>query len=350
MVEAARAGSELVDEDRLRGWLDEHLPGAEHELVVSKMEVTNASNEMFELRRGPHRWALRRPPRVKNDPSAHAVLREFRLLEALEGTDVPHPRPLAACADESVLGAPFYVMEHLDGFSPHQPLPAPFDEPARRHPLGIELVDVLARVGRVDWRAAGLDDFGKPDGFLERQVDRWLGQLERYRTRELDDLDEVAAWLREHRPAAGEPGIMHGDYSFFNVLFAPESPRIVAVVDWETSTIGDPLLDLGWVLGQWSEPGEEPIIEIGITHLEGMATRAELAERYAQRSGRSVAHVRYYMALAVFKLACILEGGYYRYAHGGSDDPRHARLEHTVPKLTRHAAAIARGEWAPELD
>lgn len=340
----------LVDAERLRGWLDEHLPGGEHELELAKMDVTNASNEMFDVRRGPHHWTLRRPPRVKNAPSAHAVLREFRLLRALEGTDIPHPRPLAACDDERVLGAPFYVMEYVDGFSPHQPLGPPYDDAARRHGLGVELVDVLARVGRVDWRAAGLEGFGKPDGFLERQVDRWLGQLAHYRTRELDGLDEVAAWLTEHRPPAGEPGIMHGDYSFFNVMFAREAPpRIVAVVDWETATIGDPLLDLGWVLGQWSEPGEEPIIEIGITHLEGMATRVELAERYAAQSGRSVAGVRYYMVLAVFKLACILEGGYHRHATGASDDPRHARLEQTVPKLTRHAAAMARGEWAPEL-
>jgi aminoglycoside phosphotransferase (APT) family kinase protein len=335
---------------RLVAWCDKHLPGSDGPLEVSRISATGTSNEMFAIRRGGDRWALRKPPRVKNAPSAHDVQREYRLLTALEGTAVPHPRPVAACDDPAVLGGPFYVMEHVDGFSPELPLGPPFDDPAVRHGLGIELVDGIAALARIDWRRAGLDGFGKPDGYLERQVDRWLGQLERYRTREIPGLDEVAAWLTVERPVMGAPAILHGDYSFFNVMFARDLPaRLVAIVDWETATIGDPLVDLGWVLAQWSEAGEEPILHTNITHLPGMATRRELAARYAAQSGRPIADIRFYMVLAVFKLVCIIEGSYHRYVNGQSDNPQHALFETLVPTLALHASSIARGEWAPEL-
>lgn len=335
---------------RLVTWCDQHLSGGEHPVEVSRISATGTSNETFALRRGVHRWALRKPPRVKNAPSAHDVQREYRLLTALDGTTVPHPHPVAACDDDSVLGGPFYVMEHVDGFSPELPLGAPFDDPATRHGLGIELVDGIAELSKVDWRAAGLDGFGKPDGYLERQVDRWLGQLERYRTREIPGLDDVAAWLTEEQPTMGAPAILHGDYSFFNVMFARGLPaRLVAIVDWETATIGDPLVDLGWVLAQWSEAGQEPVLHTNITHLPGMATRVELAARYAEQSGRSIAGIRFYMVLAVFKLVCIIEGSYHRYVNGQSDNPQHALFETLVPTLALHAHSIARGEWAPEL-
>jgi aminoglycoside phosphotransferase (APT) family kinase protein len=336
--------------ERLAAWCAEHLPGAEYPLEVTPITATGTSNQMFELRRGPYRWVLRQPPRVKNAPSAHDVQREFRLLTALEGTVVPHPRPITACDDEAVVGGRFYVMDHIDGFSPQLPLGSPFDAPATRRGLGVELVDGIAELAGVDWRAAGLEGFGKPDGYLERQVDRWRGQLERYRTRAIPGLDDVAAWLTAEQPEMGAPAILHGDYSFFNVMFARELPaRLVAVVDWETATIGDPLVDLGWVLAQWAEDGEEPVLENNITHLPGMVRRAELAERYAARTGRSVANVRFYMVLAVFKLVCIVEGSYYRYVHGDSDNSSHAIFETLVPRLAAHAHAIARGEWAPEF-
>ena len=205
----------------------------------------------------------------------------------------------------------------------------------------------------MDWRAAGLEGFGRPDGYLERQVDRWLGQLERYRTRELDGLDVVATWLRDACPQPGEPGILHGDFQLANAMFAHQPPtRLLALVDWEQSTVGDPLVDLGWLLALWDEPGEEPIRGPGaenrrVNQEQGFPTRAELAARYAERSGRSLEHLGWYEVLALFKLACVLEGAYARHARGQSDSPLHARLEKMVPALLHSAERLVRAGGAP---
>lgn len=300
------------------------------------------------LRRGGNEWVLRRP--ALGSPAPPGTMgREFRVLSALEGTPVPHPRPWAFCDDVDVIGAPFYVMSRVDGFTPRIPLPAPFDDDVgARHGLGTALVDVLADLAQVDWGAAELGDFGRPAGYLDRQVGRWLGQLEHARTRDLPGIYEIVGWLREHTPGMGEPGILHGDYQFANVMFHHEAPaRVAAVVDWEQSTIGDPLVDLGWMLALWDEPGEEPVRggdEVRVNQQEGFPTRRDLAERYADASGRSLDDLGWYEVLALFKLACVLEGAYTRYASGMSTNPAHARLEQMVPNLLRSAAAIvARG-------
>lgn len=330
----------------LSRWLEENVPGSAP-FTLTAMQAASTSNEMWEVRDAAGlRWALRRPPKVKNAPSAHDVLREFRLIGALDGTDVPHPSPVAACHDESLLGAAFYVMTHVDGIVLQPPLPDWAEVPAERRPIGLELVDAIAALSRVDWRAQGLEGFGKPEGYLDRQVDRWLGQLDRYRTRDIPGLDDLAAWLRAQAVPAQEPGVLHGDYSIFNVLFGSTAPaRLVAIVDWETATIGDPLVDLGWVVAQWSEQGEPPVLESGITHLDGMATRREIVDRYAERSGRDTSSIAYYAALASFKLVCIVEGTYYRFSHGQSTNPKHAVFETLVPDLTQHALRITRGDW-----
>lgn len=332
--------------DALAQWLEQNVPGRAPYTLIA-MQAASTSNEMWEVRDADgQRFALRRPPAIKNAPTAHDVLREFRLIGALDGTDVPHPSPVAVCHDEALLGAPFYVMTHVDGIVLQPPLPAWAEVPANRAPIGLELVDAIAKLSRVDWQAQGLAGFGKPDGYLDRQVDRWLGQLAKYRTRDIPGLDRLATWLREHRPAAQPSGILHGDYSIFNVLFAPEAPaRLVAVVDWETATIGDPLVDLGWVVAQWSEAGEPPVLDTGITHLEGMASRRDIVQRYAEQSGRDVSAVAYYAALASFKLVCIVEGSWHRFVNGRSTNPKHAVFEKLVPELTQHALAITRGEW-----
>jgi aminoglycoside phosphotransferase (APT) family kinase protein len=312
----------------------------------------STSNEMFLLRAGGQEWVLRRPPKVGNAPSAHDVLREFRLLQALDQTDVPHATSVAACEDEEVFERPFFLMERVVGFCPRVPLQPPFDhDEAATHRLGLGLVDAIAAVSRVDWRAIGLEGFGRPDGFLDRQVDRWLGQLERGRSRELDHLDEVVEWLRTNIPAEREIGLMHGDYSFFNTLFAPDaSGQVAAVVDWETATIGDPLLDLGWLVGQWSTPGATELLTGAVTGAPGIPSRAELLERYRQVSGREVTHIRYYIALALFRHACILEGAYHRFVQGTSSHAaEHEQFGRLVPALLERAAATAAGTWAPEL-
>lgn len=337
-----------IDLARLDAWAREALPG-EGPLEATRLS-SGASNEIYSLRRGPHEWILRCPPAALHDPAARnrIMLREFRVLRALEGTPVPHPHPLAACDDPAVIGVTFYVMERVDGFTPSDPLPPPYDaDPAARRSMGLEMIDVLADLASVDWRAAGLEGFGKPTGFLERQVDRWLGQLATYRTREIPGIEPVAAWLREHTPPASAPGVMHGDYHFLNVMFRHGAPaRMAAVVDWEQSTVGDPLLDLGWLLSGWSDPDDPPPLRFGSTWFrqrEGLPTRAELAERYARRTGRDLSHLDYYVVLAMFKCACVLEGGYALHVAGRATNPHQQAFGDIVLRLARDAATLVAG-------
>jgi aminoglycoside phosphotransferase (APT) family kinase protein len=319
---------DLIDAPRLTAWLDAHLPAlGSGPLELKRLRGAGASNEIIELKRGGAPVILRRPPNPPREASNKIMLREFRVLSALEGTPVPHAKPLAVCDDAGVVGANFYVMEKVDGFTPMDPLPEPFvSDPSTRRGLGYELIDALAALANVDYRAIGLDDFGKPDGFLARQVERWLGQLDSYRgtpgyeARELPGLDAVAAWLTANTPPMSAPGILHGDYQFINVMFRPGAPaKLAAIVDWEQATIGDPLLDLGWVLSGWSDPGEPPARGSYIAERAGHATRQELAERYAAATGRSIAHLDYYVVLAKFKLAALLEGHYARACAGKGD-------------------------------
>lgn len=314
----------LVDLDRLGRWMDEQgLPGT-GEPITAGFISGGASNEIFSVRRGPLDAVLRRPPRHVPPGRDATMLREARVLSALRGTDVPHPDIYAACADTSVIGAAFYLMERVDGWSPMnmgEHWPEPFhSDLAARHGLGIQLVDGIARLARVEWRRRGLEGFGKPEGFHDRQVDRWLAHLSGFAFRPMPGLDEAAAWLRAHPPARWEAGIIHGDYQFANVMFRHGAPaRLAAIVDWEMSTVGDPLLDLAWVLNGWTEPGSDRTT--GYVDQTGMPGRQELLDHYAEVSGLAVDGIDYYIVLARFKLAIVLEGGYARYVAGQADNP-----------------------------
>jgi aminoglycoside phosphotransferase (APT) family kinase protein len=316
----------LVDVDALTRWMDARdLPGSGEPMEVTFISG-GSSNEIFEIRRGENRVALRRPPRIVPEGRNKTMLREYRVLEALNGTDVPHPEAVAVCDDPSVIGACFYLMGHVDGWSPMsygRTWPAPFDtDRDARAGLGIQLVDGIARLSRVDWRARGLEGFGKPDGFLERQVDRWLSHLDRHGFRELPGSDVVAAWLRSHTPDHYEPGIIHGDYQFANVMFGHGAPaRLAAIVDWEMTTIGDPLLDLGWVTMSWPREGDDAS-QGGYVDMVGMPPHHELLAHYEAVSGRSTEDIDYYEILARFKLAIVLEAQYARYRKGGADNPK----------------------------
>jgi aminoglycoside phosphotransferase (APT) family kinase protein len=334
----------LVDVPRLAAWLGDRIPGGGEPLTVTRI-TTGASSELFQLRRGAHVSVLRRPAAGLHNPEAfdRIMLREHQVLSALGTTVVPHPRPLAVCDDPSVLGANFYIMEYIDGFTPKDPLPAPFDtDVGARRGLGMALVDALADLANVDWKAIGLQGFGKPEGFLERQVSRWYGQLATYRFRDIPGLDPVARWLETNRPEMSPPAIMHGDYQFINVMFHHGAPaRLAAIVDWEQATIGDPLLDLGWLLAGWTDPGEAKARHAGyLTAREGLPTRVELAARYAERTGRSLAHLDYYVVLARFKLACVLEGAYARYVAGKSTNEVHRLMGDIVLQLMRDAEEV----------
>ena len=331
-----------LDIERLQEWFDANMAGS-RDLIAVEPVKGGSSNLMYRIEHGGRRYVLRRPPRARYDPTSHNVAREVQLFQALAKTDVPHPRLMGYCMDDMVIGAPFILMEYVDGFSPVGDLPPPFDkDPAVRRQLGFSMVEALARLAKVDWRGAGLDSFGKPDGFLARQVDRWMTQLGRYRTRDIPHLDELAQWLRDHRPATGPIGLMHGDYSFPNVMMSRDLPvRIAAIVDWESATIGDPLLDLGHLLAGWCDPGETRTYLRDI-NWSGMPTRAELAARYAELTGLSVADIEYYRALALFKLAIILEGAYARFLQGQNDYAPHRTLEQRVPAFIEQAWSFTR--------
>jgi len=338
---------ELVDAERLAAWMDEQ--GLERGGVVDVERITTGhSNEVFRVARGETVFVLRRPPRTPLSPTAHDMAREFRVLHAFHGrSHVPVPRPIALCTDREVIGAPFYLMEPIDGVVVRERIPPPLDRDAGTpRACAYALMDALAGIHAFDWEHGGLDGFGKPDGYLERQVPRWLGQLERYKSRPLPDVDEAGRWLEAHTPAMQPPGVIHGDYKLDNVMFAPRLPvELVAVVDWEQSTIGDPLVDLGWVIGIWVEAGER-VSPSGISPFDASAdvpTRAELVARYGENTDRDLANLGFYCVLGLFKLACVMEGSYARFKAGTSDDGYFAALEEGVPGLARRALEFAHG-------
>ncbi|HET8756941.1 MAG TPA: phosphotransferase family protein [Solirubrobacteraceae bacterium] len=303
------------------------------------------SNVTYLVHRDGGSWVLRRPPRPPLPPSAHDVLREARLLTAVQDADVRTPRVLATCADETVIGAPFYVMERVEGDVMTIDVPAALAGDTRR--IGEELVDALVEIHAVDWRACGLEGYGKPTGYLDRQLRRFGGLWEHNRTRELPVLDQVTAWLAEHKPESGEATIVHGDYRLGNTMFARGAPaRLVAIFDWELATIGDPLADLGYLVATWSQADDPEDALRGLsaaTRAPGFPTRDELVARYEARSGRSMSDVRWYMTLALWKSAVFLEGSYKRRLAGTTEDAFFDRLKTGVPSIAERAWATATG-------
>jgi aminoglycoside phosphotransferase (APT) family kinase protein len=343
-AEAAEGPStDEVNTERLGRWMDtQELPGR-GEPVTASFISGGASNVIYRIQRGDFVSVLRRPP-VKVPPGRNeTMLREYRVLNALNGTDVPHPEAYAVCADTEILGAAFYLMSEIDGWSPMNTdgWPAPFDSDlAARFGLGIQLVDGPARLARVDWRAQGLEGFGKPDNFHDRQVDRWLAHLKAFKFRQLPGLDATSDWLRNHKPSHWEPGIIHGDYQFANAMFNHGAPaQLAAMVDWEMSTVGDPLLDLGWVINGWTDPGEDRTK--GYVDQTGLPSRDQILDHYATVSGRSVEEIDYYVILARFKLAIVLEGGYARVVAGTADNPSMTAFGPIVLDMMQGAADLA---------
>jgi aminoglycoside phosphotransferase (APT) family kinase protein len=303
------------------------------------------SNVTYLVHRDGGSWVLRRPPRPPLPPSAHDVLREARLLSAVQDADVRTPRVLATCDDEAVIGAPFYVMERVEGHVMTAEVPEALRD--ETHQIGEELVDALVEIHAVDWRACGLEGYGKPTGYLDRQLRRFGGLWEHNRTRELPVLERVTAWLAEHKPDSGEATIVHGDYRLGNTMFAPDAPaRLVAIFDWELATIGDPLADLGYLVATWSQADDPEDALRGLsaaTRAPGFPTRDELIARYEERSGRSMSDVRWYMTLALWKSAVFLEGSYKRRLAGTTEDAFFDRLEAGVPSIAERAWATATG-------
>jgi aminoglycoside phosphotransferase (APT) family kinase protein len=296
--------------------------------------------------RGDARFVVRRPPRGPLPPSAHDVLREARVLRALAG-HARVPAVLAVCDDPAVVGAPFYVMELVDGHVLTSAVPPELDDPADKRRIGEELVDALVEIHAVDWQAAGLEGFGKPTGYLERQLRRFLGLWEHNRTREIPAVESVGAWLTANLPTSGPATVVHGDFRLGNTMFARAAPaRLVTVLDWEMSTIGDPLADLGYLCTLWVDRDDPSggMFELnGVTREEGFPLRAELVARYEERSGRSMTDIRWYQTLALWKSIVFMEGNYRRAVAGTTDDPYLKSFGDGVVQLAARAEALTRG-------
>jgi len=307
-----------VDLERLRPWFAAHVAGATGGSLHASVISGGRSNLTYFVGDDTHEWVLRRPPLGHVLPTAHDMAREYKVLAALAATAVPVPAPLAFCDDAAVNDAPFYVMEKVDG----EILRTPADmagltaDDARR--CSEELVDVLVAIHAVDYASVGLADFGRPDGYVERQVRRWGEQWQRSKTRELPAIDELARRLRNAIPESPPPTIVHGDYRLDNTMLAPGDPgRIVAVLDWEMATLGDPLADLGLFLVYWArDEAQTGNVGATISTDSGFLSRDAVVARYAEKSGRDVSQLDFYEALASYKLAIILEGIHARFLMG----------------------------------
>jgi aminoglycoside phosphotransferase (APT) family kinase protein len=332
-----------VDLERLLAWMDASGLGAGPFTEVTAL-TGGSQNILVRLRRDGRTYVLRRGPVHKRANTDETMRRETRVLAALAGSGVPHPALIAACPGEGVLGGAFYLMEPVDGFAPALTWPHPphSDHPELQHEMGLEMARAIGRLGAVDHVAAGLGDFGKPDGWLERQVPRWLKHLEGYRQvpgyppDSLPHVPEIAAWLEAHRPPTWTPGIIHGDFHFSNVLFEPSSPKLAAMVDWELATIGDPLLDLGHLLSTW------PTHFLTFSRFEapGLPTRDEVIAEYASVSGRPVEAADWYEVLAAFRLAIIIEGTLVRAIEGKTSEANGQRLHTNAVGLLDRASTL----------
>jgi aminoglycoside phosphotransferase (APT) family kinase protein len=334
----------LIVREPLELFLDEAGIGAGR--LEAERVGEGHSNVTYLVRRGEARVVLRRPPRPPLPPSAHDVLREARLLSALQGTPARTPAVLATCDDESILGVPFYVMEECHGDVITDSMPPALDTPEERARIGDELVDALVEVHSVNWRAAGLEGFGKPTGYLERQLRRFNGLWEHNKTRELPIVQEVGDWLARELPQSAEATIVHGDYRLGNTMVGSQPPaRLVAIFDWELATIGDPLADVAYLTVTWvgrDDPGDTMFSSLSaVTRQDGFPTREQMIARYEERSGRSVEALNWYQALALWKAAVFMEGNYKRFLSGSTDDAFLGLFDEGVPALAEKAREIA---------
>jgi aminoglycoside phosphotransferase (APT) family kinase protein len=304
-------------------------------------------NILIQFRRGQSQFVLRRPPQHPRSNSNETMIREATVLSALNGADIPHPRMIAACPDTEPLGCAFYLMERVDGFNAPMGLPPLHaGNPSIRHAMGLALAQSAAALGELDYEKVGLAKFGKPEGFLQRQAIRWRRQLESYGEiagwpgiPRSCHVDKICSWLEEKLPLSSyRPGLIHGDYHIANALFRRDGPQLAAIVDWELATIGDPLLDLGWLLATWpDETGDLPEENMRVSPGDGFPTQSELIEHYARFSTRDMRTIPWYVVLACYKLGIILEGTYARACEGKASSDTAARLHRATLKLFARA-------------
>jgi aminoglycoside phosphotransferase (APT) family kinase protein len=348
--------SATIDISGLRRFLRDRGLGDAGDLRAENISFGH-SNEVHLVEFDGKSWVLRRPPRGPLLPTAHDVLREYRVLKALQDTPVPIPRVYASCEDPGYIGAPFYLMEYVPAGRVIRHVVAEAgeksfaDTPARRLAVSEAMIDLLVTLQKVDWHAVGLEGFGRPDGYLARQLKRWTDQLDRTlpHTRALPVMAKVREWLAAHFPQSEQPAtIVHGDFKLDNVMWEASgpAPRAVALVDWEMSTIGDPLADLGWMLSYWPDPTDSANRREVVSSMElepGYLARRDMAALYESRCGRAMRDVAFYEVFSLYKLAIILEGSYSRYLRGQADDPAFVQYKERVPAI----AEIAWSQCAP---
>lgn len=339
-AEPVRPGEEL-DAPGLEAYLHDRLPQIAGPLAVEQFPHGH-SNLTYLIRLGGTELVLRRPPFGNTVQTAHDMSREYRVLSKLSAVFPAAPRPYLFCDDPSVLGAPFYVMERRRGVILRKSLPPGMmidAETAGR--LGQSLIDTLARLHAIDYQAAGLADLGKPTGYVARQVSGWTDRYAKARTDDLKTMEHVARWLADHMPPELGAAVIHNDYKFDNVVLDPtDITRIVAVLDWEMATLGDPLMDLGTTLGYWIEAGDpEPLrlARLGPTMLSGSLTRRQLLEHYERASGREVTNPLFYYCFGLFKIAVIIQQIYARFVRGKTHDARFAQLNEVVAIMSQQA-------------
>ena len=336
--------SENLDWQRLADYLRKELDLPAAEMQVEQFPGGH-SNLTYLVRVDGREMVLRRPPFGSRVKTAHDMGREHRVLSRLAPVYPKAPRPMAYCEDPSVLGAPFYLMERVRGVIVRREPPAGVDlgpETARR--LAHAFVDALLELHAVDYTAAGLGELGHPEGYVERQVTGWTRRYQDARTDDLPEMETVAAWLDAHRPLSPAPSLIHNDFKYDNLVLDAQDPtRIVGVLDWEMSTVGDPLMDLGTALCYWVQADDPPdllAVRFGATTLPGTPTRRELAQRYAEASGNSLEHLPFYYAFGLFKTAVVAQQIYYRFRQGLTADGRFASMIHGVRALSAQAARV----------
>lgn len=336
---AIRSGEEL-NLEKLKAYLNEKLSGEGGAFSVEQFP-SGFSNLTYLIRRGELEWVLRRPPFGANIKSAHDMGREYRVLSHLIKVYPKVPLPLDYCEDTSIIGAPFYVMQRVKGVILRSATPRSLAlTPKLMQELSKSFIDNLVELHRVDYAVAGLSDLGRPDGYVERQITGWSTRYRNAQTDEIKALDQVMQWLKANMPPEAGVSLIHNDYKYDNIVLDPaDLTKIIAVLDWEMATLGDPLLDLATTLGYWSEAGEPDALTFGPTRLPGSLNRQQLVERYQQKSGCEVANPVFYFVFGLFKLAVIIQQIYARYKKGHTQDKRFADLGAIVRLCARLAIA-----------
>lgn len=338
---------EAVDVDALSDWMDAEQLGS-GDISNARLLAGGTQNILMQFDRAGRSYVLRRPPIHVRKYSNQTMQREAKVLSALTGSNVPHPGFIASCDDIEVLGASFYLMEPVTGFNVLNGLPQPHkSDKNMQHRMGLSHMEALTALGDVDYKAVGLEDFGKIENYLARQAPRWLAQLEKYTKYEewpglgeAESIDTIARWLDDNCPSSFEPGVLHGDAHIGNVMFSLDSGEVAALVDWELATIGDPLIDLGWIIATWPDPDGTQTLLLEGTEGAAYPTIEELIRHYGERSSRDLSHISWYGVLGCFKLGIILEGTYARYCAGKAPKDVAERLHASALRLIERALLL----------